>query len=143
MNPMMQISAYFPLLKSIHIATVGITGSLFILRFVWMSQGTLHLRGRWVETLPHINDTLLFISGLMIASIIGELPLQAPWLTTKLFILLAYIVLGSIALKRGKSSRIRLWSGYTAIFCYLTIIAIALTHSPMPNFSLLMRYLGF
>jgi uncharacterized membrane protein SirB2 len=139
----MDLTAYFPLLKSIHITTVVITGSLFILRFVWMSQGTLHLRGRWVETVPHVNDTLLFISGLMTASVIGELPLQAPWLTTKLFILLAYIVLGSIALKRGRSTKIRLWSGYAAILCYLTIIAIALTRSPLPNFSQLRQALGF
>ena len=140
---MIDLTAYFPLLKSIHITTVVITGSLFILRFVWMSQATLQLRGRWVKTVPHVNDTLLFISGLMLASIIGELPLQAPWLTTKLFILLAYIVLGSIALKRGKSTRIRLWSGYAAILCYLVIIAIALTRSPIPNLSLLIQQLNF
>lgn len=140
---MLDLTTYFPLLKSIHLTTVVITGSLFILRFVWMSQGTLHSRGHWVDTVPHVNDTLLFISGLMTASVIGELPLQAPWLTTKLFILLAYIVLGSIALKRGSSTKIRLWAGYAAILCYLTIVAIALTRSPLPNFSQLRQAVGF
>ncbi|MCU7843088.1 MAG: SirB2 family protein [Candidatus Thiodiazotropha sp. (ex Monitilora ramsayi)] len=137
------MTPFYPILKIIHVTTVVITGSLFTLRFVWMSQGTLQQRGRWVDTVPHVNDTLLFVSGLMIASIIGQLPLQASWLTAKLFILLAYIVLGSIALKRGKSTQIRLWSGYAAIACYLLIISIALTRNPVPDIGVLMQRLGF
>lgn len=139
----MDLAAFYPTLKLIHVTTVVITGSLFTLRFVWMMNGTLEQRGRWVSTLPHVNDTLLFISGLIIASIIGQLPLQASWLTAKLFVLLAYILLGSVALKRGKSSQIRRWSGFAAITCYLLIISIALTRNPIPSFESLIQRLGF
>lgn len=138
----MQLAAYYPTIKLIHVTTVVLTGSLFLLRFIWMQQGTLQLRGRWIRTLPHINDTLLLFSGLTLASLIGQYPLQTPWLSAKLFTLIAYILLGSLAIKHGTSLRARRWSGYAAIICYLYIVSIALTHSPLPSFELLIQSIG-
>ncbi|MEJ2462045.1 MAG: SirB2 family protein [Candidatus Thiodiazotropha sp.] len=73
----MDTVSLYPYIKLLHVTTVIITGSLFLLRFVWMLQGRLEMRGAWVRTLPHYNDTLLFISGLSMAWIIDQLPLQA------------------------------------------------------------------
>ncbi len=129
----MDMTSLFPYIKVLHVTTVVVTGSLFLLRYVWMLQGRLEQRGAWVRTLPHYNDTLLFLSGLAMASIIGQLPMQAPWLTTKLFVLLAYIVLGSLALRRGRIRWVMTTAGIAAFGCYLYIIAIALTRDPVPS----------
>jgi len=135
-------SAYYPQLKLIHVSTVGITGLLFLLRFVWMLQGSLARRGRWSRTLPHINDTLLLMSGLGLAWLSHQFPLQANWLSTKLALLLVYVLLGSVALKRGKHMSIRRWSGFAALLCYLYIVLVALTRHPLPDLQLLMQRLN-
>ena len=129
----MDAATLYPYIKLVHVTTVLITGSLFLLRFVWMLQNRLEQRGAWVRTLPHYNDTVLFLSGLFMAAIIGQLPMQAPWLTTKLFVLLAYILLGSLALKRGRQRWLRSATGVAAIACYLYIVAIALSRDPTPT----------
>jgi uncharacterized membrane protein SirB2 len=138
----MDWSSLYPLLKLIHISTVIITGSLFLLRFVWMLQDRLPEKAPWVYTLPHYNDTLLFLSGLSMAAIIGQLPMVAPWLTSKLFILLAYILLGTLALRRGRRRWIRIYAGIAALGCYLYIITIALTRDPTPTLADLFTGLG-
>jgi len=129
----MDMSDLFPYIKMLHVTTVIVTGSLFLLRYVWMLQGRLAQRGAWVRTLPHYNDTLLFLSGLTMAYLIGQLPMQAPWLTTKLFVLLAYILLGSLALRRGRVRWLMVTAGIAALGCYLYIVAIALTRDPTPS----------
>lgn len=134
-----QLAAYYPTIKLIHVTTVVLTGSMFLLRFIWMQQGTLQQRGRWVRTLPDINDSVLLISGLTLAVLIGQYPLQSPWLTAKLFTLIAYILFGAYALRYGSTLRMRRWSGFAAIACYLYIVSIALTHSPLPTVDALMQ----
>jgi uncharacterized membrane protein SirB2 len=138
----MDLASLYPYIKLLHISTVIITGCLFLLRYTWMLQGRLEQQGAWVGTLPHYNDTVLFITGLVLASIIGQLPLQAPWLTSKLFILLAYILLGSLALRRGSSRLTRGMAGAAAVVCYFTIIAIALSHNPIPTLPVILSRFG-
>lgn len=141
-NRRMDLASFHPYLKLLHITTVVITGSLFLLRFVWMLQGRLEQRGTWVNTLPHYNDTLLFISGLAMASILDQLPMQAPWLTSKLFVLLAYILLGSLALRWESQRWLRGMAGVAAISCYVYIIAIALSRDPTPTLQAIMSRFG-
>ena len=138
----MDTATLYPYIKLVHVTTVLITGGLFLLRFVWMLQNRLEQRGAWARTLPHYNDTVLFLSGLLMAAIIGQLPMQAPWLTTKLFVLLAYILLGSLALKRGRQRWLRSTTGVAAVACYLYIVAIALSRDPTPTLQGLLARFG-
>jgi uncharacterized membrane protein SirB2 len=138
----MDLASLYPYIKLLHISTVIITGFLFLLRYAWMLQGRLEQQSAWVGTLPHYNDTVLFITGLVLASILGQLPLQTPWLTAKLFILLAYILLGSLALRWGPSRLARSMAGAAAVVCYCTIIAIALSHNPLPTLPALLSRFG-
>ncbi|MEN8179001.1 MAG: SirB2 family protein [Pseudomonadota bacterium] len=130
---MSEIAVHYPLLKQLHISTVVISGMLFVLRYFWMLRDSLQDRAGWVRTVPHINDTILLVSGLTMASIIQQYPLLDAWLSAKFFALLSYIIFGSIALKRGRSKQIRKWAGPLAIVCYLYIISTALSRSPLPS----------
>lgn len=119
-------------LKSLHVGCVAVSYALFLLRGIWMIRRPERLRLRWVRTLPHVVDTVLLGSAVAMALMIRQYPFVAGWLTAKLLALLLYIVLGSIALKRGRTrnQRIAAWFAAQAVFFY--IVAVALTRSPLP-----------
>jgi uncharacterized membrane protein SirB2 len=120
------------ILKNLHLATLAVTLTLFLVRGVWMMTDSPRLQARWVRIVPHANDTLLLASGIALAVLIQQYPLVHGWLTAKLLALIAYIVLGTLALKRGKtkSRRIAAWVAALLVFGYM--LAVARTHDPFP-----------
>ncbi len=122
----------YSLLKQLHLATLAITLALFVLRGFWMMTHSPRLQARWVRIVPHVNDTLLLASGIGLAVLIQQYPLVHGWLTAKFFALILYIVLGTFALKRGKTQgqRIAAWVAALLVFGYM--VSVALTHDPLP-----------
>jgi uncharacterized membrane protein SirB2 len=120
------------ILKNLHLATLTITLALFLLRGAWMMADSPRLQARWVRIVPHINDTLLLLSGIALAVLIQQYPLVHGWLTAKLFALIAYIVLGTVALKRGKTKPQRIVAWFAALLVFGYMVAVALAHDPLP-----------
>ncbi|MFZ6751380.1 SirB2 family protein [Undibacterium sp. Ren11W] len=118
--------------KHIHITCAAISGSFFILRAYWKMRDAAILQRRWVRILPHLIDTLLLASALTLVYWSGQYPFQQNWLTAKVLALLAYIVLGTIALKRGKSARIRAYALVGAMLTFGYILAVAISRQVMP-----------
>lgn len=119
-------------LKILHLTTVAITLALFVLRGAWMAVGSPRLGASWARILPHLNDTVLLASGIALAWTLGLSPLEHGWLAAKLVALVAYIVLGTIALKRGKTRGQRIAAGIAALLVFGYMLAVARTHSPLP-----------
>ena len=88
---------------------------------------------RLTRILPHIVDTLLLGSALTMAWMSGQYPFVEGWLTAKLCGLLAYILLGMMALKRGRTKAIRTRYLGLAVLAYGYIVSVALTRSPLPG----------
>jgi len=122
----------YTLLKQLHLATIALTLTLFVLRGVWMMADSPRLQARWARIVPHVNDTLLLVSGIGLAVLLQQYPLVHGWLTAKFFALIAYIVLGTFALKRGKTrgQRIVAWIAALLVFGYM--VAVAIAHDPLP-----------
>lgn len=116
--------------KYLHLSCITLSGLFFMLRVIWRQQQSPRLQQSWVKILPHGIDTLLLCSGILLAINLQQYPLVTAWLTAKFFALLMYIVLGTIALKRGKTANIRLMAAFGAITVFAYIIAVALTRSP-------------
>ena len=57
------------------------------------------------------------------------------WLTVKVLLLVVYIVLGSFALKRGRTPRVRAWCYAAALVVYLFIVSVARAHDPLGIFA--------
>lgn len=106
--------------------------ALFFVRGVWMLSDSPRLQQRWVKILPHLIDTTLLASALTLAWMSSQWPFMQPWLTAKVFGLLLYIVLGTIALKRGKTRQVRVTAWLLALATFGYIVAVALTRSPVP-----------
>ena len=120
----------YALLKMIHVSSVILSYSLFFLRGIWLIRDSENLRQRWVKILPHIIDTVLLASAILLAVTIQQNPLEHGWLTAKVAGLLLYIGVGMIAMRFGKTRRIRIlaWVSAQCVFAY--IVLVALTKSP-------------
>lgn len=114
-------------IKYLHVTSVVLSGSFFLLRGLWMLRESDMLQRRWVKVLPHIIDTLLLGSALVMVFRSGQYPFVQPWLTAKVLALMAYIVIGSVALKRGKTRAVRIWAFAAALATFAYIVAVALT----------------
>jgi len=119
------------MLKLIHVSSVVISGSFFLLRFVWMLRGSDSPQQRWLKIFPHIIDTILLASGIALVVQLAQYPFVDNWLTAKLFALFAYILLGSLALKRAHRYGIRVLSGGLALFVFAYIVGVAVTRMPL------------
>lgn len=114
-------------IKHLHITCAVLSGSFFLLRGLWMLTGSPMLQRRWVKVLPHVVDTLLLATALVLVFWSGQYPFVQPWLTAKVLALLAYIVLGTVALKRGKTQGVRAFALVAALATLAYIVAVALT----------------
>jgi uncharacterized membrane protein SirB2 len=118
------------ILKAVHVGSAMLSITGFALRGVWMLQGSPLLKARATRILPHVVDTLLLGSAIALALRISQYPFVHAWLTAKVLALLVYIVLGSLALKRGHTRRTRGFAFAAALGVFLYIVAVAMTRSP-------------
>jgi uncharacterized membrane protein SirB2 len=121
----------FPIFKFIHMATVALTIISFTIRGIWMMRGSPLLNTRAARTFPHVNDTLLLISALSAAAILGQYPFVNTWLTAKVLGLIAYILLGAVALTYGPTRRIRIIAYVAAILSFTYVVHVAFTKNPL------------
>ncbi len=122
----------YPLLKQLHVTCVVLTAGGFLLRGGWMLRGSPLFHHRLTRVLPHVNDTLLLAAGVGMMLMLHQYPFVDDWLTAKLLALLAYIVLGTIALKRGRTRAIRLGAFGGALLTLGYLVGVALTRNPWP-----------
>lgn len=116
-------------LKLIHISAAILTVSGFVLRGFWMLAESPNLERRIVRVAPHIIDTVFLLSGIGLIWTLNLPVLNQPWLLTKFAALIAYILLGTIALKRGKTKRIRIVALALALLTFAYIGGVAMSKS--------------
>lgn len=119
------------LVKDIHVACVVLTFSLFFIRGLWMIVDSDLLQRKWTRRVPPVVDTVLLASAIVLAISIRQYPFVDAWLTAKVVALFFYIGLGMLALTYGKTKRIRIGSWVAAQLCFIYIVAVALTKTPL------------
>ncbi|AHB70119.1 SirB family protein [Cronobacter malonaticus] len=127
------MAAYFAV-KHLHILTVVISISLFVLRYWWQYRSSPMSSKRWVRIVPHVNDTVLLGSGVALVLITHFYPFtpQGAWLTEKLFGVIIYIVLGFIALgRRPRSQQVRWIAFLLGLVVLYIIVKLATTKVPL------------
>jgi uncharacterized membrane protein SirB2 len=132
------MDAFYPEIRNVHIAAVTLSGGLFLVRAV---AGNL-FGASWTMAAPirymsYTIDSILLTAALMLMTIVQQFPFVHAWLTVKVLLLVAYIVLGSFALKRAKTRRDRLFFSGAAVGVFAFIVGVARTHNPLGLISLL------
>jgi uncharacterized membrane protein SirB2 len=130
---------FYPQIKAVHIAAVMASGVLFLLRGAAVQMGASWAMAAPLRYLSYTIDTVLLTAALMLATIIHQFPFVQGWLTAKVLLLVVYIVLGSFALKRGRTRAVRTSCWIAALLVYLFIVSIARAHNPLGIVALLLR----
>ena len=123
-------------IKQMHIGFAYLSISLFVFRSILSIASSPLLQHKLFKILPHIVDTLLLVFAVLLMVVINQYPFVDAWLTAKFIALLAYIVIGTIAIKRGKSTVIRFWASIIAIIIFTYIYGVAETHHVLSWFAL-------
>jgi len=121
----------YPHIKWVHVAAVLASGALFMLRGL-----ALHMGARWPMAAPlrylsYTIDTVLLTTALMLTTILHQYPFVNGWLTVKVVLLVLYVLLGSYALKRGRTRAVRIACWLAALAVYGLIISVARAHHPL------------
>ena len=124
------IDAY-PLLKPVHVTLVAVSGALFAARGAGVLAGQAWpMRPVWRHTSVAI-DVGLLAAGIGLWTMLALHPARQHWLGVKLVLLLVYIVLGSLALKRARGQRARWVCFVAALAVFGWMVSIALSHHPL------------
>ena len=129
------MTEYYLLLRHAHIGCAILTIALFVLRGGLMLADSPWQRIVVLRYLPHVIDTVLLTTALMLTTVIHQYPFSTGWVTMKVVLLVVYIVLGSIALKRGRTKRIRTAALVAALLTIGFLVTVARTHHPLGVFA--------
>lgn len=118
-------------IRGIHIGAVILSGSLFVIRVV----GHNLLKAKWAmaPTLRFVVwsvDTVLLTAALMLMTIVQQFPFVDAWLTVKVLMLIAYVVIGWWAF-RAERKNVRIACSAAAIAIFAFIVTVARTHNPL------------
>jgi uncharacterized membrane protein SirB2 len=129
--------AYYLQIKWVHVAAVLASGGLFALRGLLLHLGAGGVAMAWpLRFLSYGVDTVLLTAALMLFTLLPHAMFANGWLALKLLLLPVYVVLGSFALKRGRSPRVRVGCWLAALAVYATMLGIARMHHPLGWFRL-------
>ena len=123
------MSPYF-LARDLHIGSVIVSITLFVLRGGLMLAGSRWLSHPALRVAPHVVDTLLLTGALWLVHLTHRAPLAEPWLLAKIGGLVAYVVLGSLALRRGRTPAVRAARLAAALAIVAWIVSIARVRDP-------------
>ncbi|MDX5337190.1 MAG: SirB2 family protein [Marinobacter sp.] len=118
--------SFYPFLKSLHVATAVISVALFVVRWLLTITGSSGWRRTPLRWLPHLNDTVLLAAAIALAVIAGWNPLAHHWLSGKIVLLVAYVLVGRMALKTDGSRWQQEIGGAAALLIVAAIFTLAL-----------------
>jgi uncharacterized membrane protein SirB2 len=84
-----------------------------------------------VRWLGYAIDTTLLTAALMLLTMLPGAMFANGWLSVKLVLLVVYVVLGTLALKRARTPRARLACYLVALGTYVYMLGVARMHHPL------------
>ncbi|MCQ9615961.1 SirB2 family protein [Paenalcaligenes niemegkensis] len=121
-------------LKHLHVTAAALSILFFVVRAYWSVSESAMLQKKFVRITPHIIDTVFLVCGLALAGMLGAAA-GAPWLYTKIALLIAYIAVGVYAIKLGPTPTHRGIAAIVAVLIFIYIVGVALRHNPASWFA--------
>lgn len=121
--------------KTIHMTCALISFTGFLFRAYLMLIESKWLNHKAVLVLPHVIDTCFLVSGATMAFMVNFGFFTQLWLTTKVSLLMFYLLFVGIALNRGRTRQIRIASFFLAILTFVYIVGVAVYKTPLGWFA--------
>lgn len=115
--------------KLLHVVFAAATLSGFLLRGYWMIVESDLLDRRTSRIAPHVIDTLFLATGIGMLLTTSLNPFTASWMIAKFAGLVLYVLLGTLAIKRGSNRVIRMGAFIAALGAFAYIVGVGLTRS--------------
>jgi len=120
------------IIKPVHVGCALLTLCFFAWRGVMQFRDPAFTGRLWVRRTAESVDTLLFVTGVTLVWMTGQLPWQEMWLAAKLVALLGYILLGMVAFHWSNSRAVKMVSWIAAMVTYVFMVSVALSRNPWP-----------
>jgi len=124
--------SWYPLLRHAHITLAALSVLLFFVRGLGVLAGARWPMAGALRAASVAFDSLLLAAGVTLAVL---LQVSQAWLPVKLGLLVAYIVLGSLALKRAPTKAAKAASFVAALVCMGLLVSVARSRSPLGLFA--------
>lgn len=126
----MTLIDHYATLRQAHVGLVALSGGWFLLRAWGQMAGA-----RWPLALPArlaswTVDTGLLTAGALLWAALQINPLVHTWLGVKLLLLVVYVGLGTMALRRASTPARRLGWTLAALGCLGFMASVAVAHHP-------------
>jgi uncharacterized membrane protein SirB2 len=127
----MDALAWVPPIRQGHVLLVLASGALFTLRGLGVLAGAHWPLHKVLRVASVVIDTLLLSAGVTLWTLLSLNPVRDHWLGAKLLLLVLYVVLGTWALKRARSTASRTLFLIAALTVFATMFSIGLTRDPL------------
>lgn len=118
----------YQIARELHVLLVLLSVGLFVIRGALMIVDSALPASRALWILPHVIDTFLLASAAWLVLLLRQYPFVHGWITAKVLGVIAYIVLGSIALRHGRTRRVRIAALAGAFLAIVYVIGVARHH---------------
>ena len=116
--------------KHFHLLMVVLSVSFLLVRYAMSLKPAAILQTKFFKIAPHVIDTLLLVSAVLLMLTLQQYPFVHAWLTEKFLAVLAYIGLGVMAFK-GRTAAIR-WICFLGALGWLgLVLRVAMTKQPV------------
>ena len=122
---------YYPQIKLVHVVAVYASGSLFLLRGLAVQGAAAWAMAAPLRYLSYGIDVILLTAALILLAVLPAAVFANGWLWVKLSLLVVYIALGSFALKRGRTAKIRVACFVAALVAFASMYLVARAHDPL------------
>jgi len=113
------------MIKILHLSFIFLSLISFIGRVTLLQLTPQYLQIKFIKIAPHIIDTLLLVSGITLVIQGDWYEKEFTWLIAKVVILLVYIGLGVVTMRKNGMVR---WIAFIgALSCYAYIAMVAMT----------------
>jgi uncharacterized membrane protein SirB2 len=119
-------------LTKVHMGLALSSVTLFFIRGLWMMADSPMRQQRLVKIAPHVIDTLLLLSAIVLVAQTRQYPWEHSWLAAKVIALLVYIGIGLVAMRLGRSKQIRVFAWLLALTVFGYMLLVATHRNPLP-----------
>jgi len=126
----MSLIEHYVALRHLHLTMVGASVAWFALRAFASLAGVRWPLALWARATSWVVDSVLLASGVTLWVLLRLDPLTDAWLGAKLVLLVVYVGLGTMALRRARGAAARWGWTLAALGCYGCMAWMARTRNP-------------